>query len=449
MKIPDLLHKILITFFTAVYSVIIGYIAAMLILSPEYLSTSRCYVAEKKVTSESSQSDNSISDNNFLYFINSTGYHQTLSRSVDNAYTADEIKKMLSVSRVDDTGFYDITVKAPTASDSYQLQIMISDSLGKYVSAKSGYTISVSFTEQATVPSSESRLRYILIAAVTAVIGAAVSILIQIKRSSKNPDVLTEQNISEYLSYPVFGKIPDLSYVSATRRRKKSDISAQKSIIKINNDSPPVFRRAFSELFTAVKFGSDNPCCVISVCSAVNGEGKTSTAVNLAITASNEKMKVLIVDCNFHDNKLNEYFDIDYDHPGISDILLKNFKINNALTLTNYNSLYVLCAGTSLNDSRAAFSGRGISMVINQLKPMFDFIIIDTPPLNTFPDANIPISISDVTLLTVRSGLTSPDDIQILSDHLRLSGNDADGIVINMISEESEQTFVTQKKSRN
>ena len=445
MKIPDLMHKMLFTFFTAIYCAIISYIAAMLILSPVYISSSRCYVAGKEVSSQSSQQDNTYAKDNFLYFVNSSAYRQSLARSLENVYTEKELKKMISFSQVSDTGFYDIQVKAPTASDSYQIQIMISDSLGKFVYAKSGYTISVSFTEKAIVPESSSKARYFIAAAIGAIIGIICSTLIRIKRSEKVTDVLTEENISDYLNYPVFGRIPVLSYSFTDKRRRKQDTSPEKRMIKMNNDTPLAFRNAFSELFSTVKFGSDNPCCVISVCSAVSGEGKTNTAVNLAIAAAHEKMKVLIVDCDFHSGKLNEYFNIDYDHPGISDLIFNNIRSNTAIVPTNYNSLYAMCAGTVLNDSRTAFSGPSISMILNQLKPMFDFIIIDTPPLNSFPDANTPIGISDVTLLTIRSEFTSPDDIKIVFDHLRLSGNNPDGIVINMTPEKPEQTFVPKK----
>lgn len=446
MKIPDFMHKLLLPFFTAIYCAIIGYIAAMLILKPEYISSSRCYVADKTIASESSEQQKTDANKNFLYFFDSSAYRQTLARSVDNIYTEHELEKMLSVSQLSDTGFYNIEVTAPNASDSYQLQIMIEDSLGKFVSAKSGYTMSVSFTEKAVVPESSSKLKNIIAAAAFSVIGAVCSILIRKKRSVKVKEVLTDENISEYLSYPVYGKIPVLSYSLPDKRRRKSPSGTEKRVIKINNDTPPVFRNAFSELFSSVKFGSDNPCCVISVCSAVNGEGRTNTAVNLAIAAAYEKMKVLIVDCDFHASKLNDYFGIGYEHAGISDIIFNNIRPNNAIVPTSYSSLYAMSAGTVLNDSRTAFSGPGISRIINQLKTMFDFIIIDTPPLNTFPDANTPISISDVTVLTVRSEFTTPEDIKIVSDHLRLSGNDPDGIVINMSHEESEPSFVPEKK---
>jgi len=444
MKLPDPLRKVLISLMTALYSAILGYIAAILLITPTYTASSKCYVSDQVSTDIVSESALKILDKNFMYFVSSDGFYQNVSRVTDYAYSTEELKKMIKVSHIKDTNMYKLSVKANNSSDAYQLQILTADSLGNYIYSKSGHSMNVNFIETAKVPESPSRTPHHILAAVFGIIGLTVSIAVQRRIPKEDPGIITPINIQQYCSYPLMARIFDLPHTGNGKHKNNPE-----NFIKPEHTLASAYSYQYEELFEQVKFSSENPCCIISVCSSVRHEGKTQTAVGLAVAAASNRMKVLLIDADFHHSKLSDYFDFAPDHQGLSDIIFSNIRPTNAIMLTEFKTLYVMGPGTLKDNSRAAFSPAAFQSAIDKLKYMFNYIIIDTPDLNGYSDAAAPIISSDISLLTIRSGYTYANELWAAQDHLRLSNLDVKikGVVLNRINQDSSVTRRTSKKS--
>lgn len=444
MKLPDPLRKILISFMTALYSAILGYIAAILIITPTYTASSKCYVSDQMSNEIVSESALKILDKNFMYFVTSDGFYQNLSRNTEYQYSTDELKKMIKVSHIKDTNMYSVSVKAKNSSDAYQLQSQTAFALENYVYSKSGHSINVNFIETAKVPQEASKTPHHAIAAIVGIIGLAASIFIQRRIPKEDPGIITPVNIQQYCNYPVMARIFDLPHTGHSKHKNGSE-----GIIKPEQTLASAYSYQYEELFEQIKFSSENPCCIISVCSSVRHEGKSQTAVGLAVAAASNRMKVLLIDADFHHSKLSEYFDFAPDHQGLSDIIFSNIRPTNAIMLTEFKTLYVMGPGTLKDNSRAAFSPAAFQAAIDKLKYMFNYIIIDTPDLNGFSDAAATIMASDVSLLTIRSGYTYANELWAAQDHLRLSNLDVNikGVVLNRINQDSAVSRRNTKRS--
>lgn len=141
----------------------------------------------------------------------------------------------------------------------------------------------------------------------------------------------------------------------------------------------------------------------IVVASVVPGEGKSITALNLSwLLAQTDGMKALIIDCDLRRPCLTEYLGVEAD-VGLSDVL--DGKLDPLRTIVRLEpaGLYLLPGGQPRSDVAELLSGPKFGEVLTAVRDLFDFVIIDAPPLGIFTDANILINQTDGALLVVRA----------------------------------------------
>ena len=150
---------------------------------------------------------------------------------------------------------------------------------------------------------------------------------------------------------------------------------------------------------------------VVMIASAVAGEGKTLTASNLALTLSESyKRKVLLVDADLRRPTLHTVFRID-NSAGLSDGLAHD--IERRLPVRQVSErLAVLPAGRPSSDPMAGLTSDRMRRLLDEARDMFDWIIIDTPPVALLPDANLLASMVDTAVLIVKAGSTPFEMVQ-------------------------------------
>jgi capsular exopolysaccharide synthesis family protein len=141
----------------------------------------------------------------------------------------------------------------------------------------------------------------------------------------------------------------------------------------------------------------------IVVASVVPGEGKSITALNLSwLLAQTDGINALIIDCDLRRPCLTEYLGVETDL-GLSDIL--EGKSNPLQTIVRLEpaGLYLLPGGQQRSDVAELLSGPKFGEVLAAVSGLFDFVIIDAPPLGIFTDAAVLINQTDGALLVVRA----------------------------------------------
>jgi protein-tyrosine kinase len=141
------------------------------------------------------------------------------------------------------------------------------------------------------------------------------------------------------------------------------------------------------------------------ITSAVPAEGKTLTAVNLALTLSESyRKRVLLVDADLRKPTLHQLFHLNAS-AGLSEGLAA--PADAKLVVRQVSSrLSVLPGGRPTADPMAALSSRRMRQLIEEAKETFDWVILDTPPLVLLPDAHLLSSMVDGTLLVIRANST-------------------------------------------
>lgn len=171
-------------------------------------------------------------------------------------------------------------------------------------------------------------------------------------------------------------------------------------------------------------------CPIIGVTSSMRGEGKSTTAVNLAYVFAEKGSKVLLIDGDLRIPSVAKKLQID-STPGLADLL--RGKSKECFAFQNYllDNWFILPSGDiPPNPSELLGSGR-MENVLNQLKEVFDYIIIDLPPVNLVSDA---VSISRLIsgmIVVIREEYTEKKELEKCFRQLQLSNVKVLGCVMN------------------
>jgi capsular exopolysaccharide synthesis family protein len=183
---------------------------------------------------------------------------------------------------------------------------------------------------------------------------------------------------------------------------------------------------------------ADRGAKVVMVASAAAGEGKTLTAVNLALTLSHSfGRRVLLVDADFRRPFVHEVFQVP-NVSGLNDGLRAEKERKLAVIQVSAN-LAVLPAGRRDLDPMAGLASERMSLVLAEAAARFDWVILDTPPVGLLPDANLLAAKVDAIVLVVSAGATPCGLIQRAVD--ALGRERILGVVLNRVAKGAEGTY--------
>ncbi len=171
---------------------------------------------------------------------------------------------------------------------------------------------------------------------------------------------------------------------------------------------------------------------VVMVTSSVPGEGKTTVISMLAMVLSTTK-KVLLVDCDFRRPKVANYFGLKTQSNGIVEAIVEGKPLEKCIVKAGQNNLYIVNSGKPVKNSLDLIHSKQFSDFIEKMKSEFDYILIDSPPVELVSDALATNVLVDKTIFVVKSYET---DIRLVRKSLsRLSSvkNNIMGIVINKV----------------
>ena len=169
----------------------------------------------------------------------------------------------------------------------------------------------------------------------------------------------------------------------------------------------------------------------LMITSTVSEEGKTMTAINLAISLAKEHdHTVLLVDTDFRRPSVHKYLGVE-PKVGLVHCLRDNLPIEKALIKTGIGKLVVLPAGEPVRDPVELLSSNRMKEVILELKQRYAerYVIFDTPPAMPFADAGVIAASIDAILYVVREGKAKRQDI--LSTLAELKAHNLLGVVFN------------------
>ena len=215
------------------------------------------------------------------------------------------------------------------------------------------------------------------------------------------------------------------------KRKVVSQLFDPKKMI-LSENSPFPMREAYKTLRTNVLFslpGTDSKC--IGVVSANRGEGKSTIAINIAVSLAQTNKKVIVVDCDMRLPTIAAKIGIK-TKPGLSNYLAGSDDIqSNLIQRVGEYGIDVLASGDIPPDPTSLLSSQQMDNLITLLKEYYDYVILDFPPVTIVTDAAILSGKVDGYLLVVRHNLSEYKKIKETFRQLEFSDAKILGMIYN------------------
>jgi capsular exopolysaccharide synthesis family protein len=196
--------------------------------------------------------------------------------------------------------------------------------------------------------------------------------------------------------------------------RASGQVATLRHPLIVMDESDSMATEQYRILFTKIDMLSQSKSMkVIAITSAVKGEGKTVTSLNLAYLMAKEfKKRVLLLECDLRKPSITTRYLEDGAVIGLVDVLRGEATPAEAMVRIEDSGLYVIPARHSVRNSTELLGHRRMRSLIDEMRADFDYVIIDTPPLLPLADVNVISRLVDGMLLVVRAGKTPRDIVK-------------------------------------
>ena len=181
--------------------------------------------------------------------------------------------------------------------------------------------------------------------------------------------------------------------------------------LAVMDEGDPVAAEHYRILYTRLEqIHMNSNSNVFAITSAIKGEGKTTTSLNLAYIISEEfKKKVILLETDLRKSSITENHLQPFKGNGLVDVLNGKAGLDEVIYNLNNSSLYILPAKIGVRNSTELLASPKMPQIIKTLKSEFDYVIIDCPPVLPLADMNILSKMADNILLIVQAGKTHKD----------------------------------------
>jgi succinoglycan biosynthesis transport protein ExoP len=281
--------------------------------------------------------------------------------------------------------------------------------------------------------------------------GAAIGILFAFFLEYLDRSLRSPEQIERLLQLPALGVIPAVGSAgtrygygygygrsAGARKTKKANGNNEKVAIELLPHHQPrsTVSEAYRAFRTALLLSRAGGVKTIAIASSLPAEGKTSTALNLAVVLAQLGKRVLLIDADLHKPRLHEIFRVS-NRVGLVSILAESVTPTDVITQTSIPNVFLIPSGPSSPNPSGLLSSPAMGKLLDFTAMNFDFVILDTPPVSPVADAILLGHEVDGVVLTVRGGRTSREHVMRVRDKLLRSKVRILGVLINNLEEEA------------
>lgn len=281
----------------------------------------------------------------------------------------------------------------------------------------------VTVVDEAILPRNPVSPNRVLILAVALLLGAAFGLLLTLAIEALDVSIQTEQQIQKIVGkdVPLLGWIPMM---------KVSNLDLYPTLIVYND--PLSFESERFKLVANMLYNRSEKH-IFSITSCSMAEGKSTIIGNIAVALAQMGSKVLIIDGDLRLPSMERYFHLKHREVGLVDYVTKNATLEACILkpIEKVPGLHLLPPGNAPLVHAGIFSNPRYTRLISYLESVYDFVIIDAPPLDSASEL---LSISkhvDGLIITVRAGITSKGSLFDLISSLRTANVPISGVVFN------------------
>ena len=406
------------------------------LITPKYEASAMFYVNNNnfslgEATVSLSSGDLSTSRNLVDSYIVILNTRATLMEVIDYtgvSLTYKELREMISSESVNETEIFQVTVTSTDPQQAEQLANAIAYILPERIGTIIDGT-SAEVVDPAIVPSKHSSPSYTKNTIAGFLLGLAATVGIVGLREICDITIRSEEDVQQCCKHPILAAVPDMTaqskggsyYGYGEKRTKKSAVSHPAKRAVVGPNISFAASEAYKLLRTKLQFSfaDENDCHIIGLSSALSGEGKSLTAVNLAFTMAQLDKKVLLVDCDMRRPTLAEKLQL-AKAPGLSSYLTRQCKLDDLVQICDRGEgdmgFHVITAGQNPPNPVELLSSARMRKALEAMRKVYDYVILDLPPVGEVSDALAITNETDGMLLVVRQNYC---DRNVLTDAVR------------------------------
>ena len=412
---------------TAVLCAVLTFVGTFFFVTPQYQSAAMFYVNNSSLSSLGEAALSSISSadisasrglvKTYIVILNT---RETLNDVIDYTgvdRTYSQLKGMITAESVDSTEVFKVVVTSPDPQEAEQIANAIAYILPNRIKEIIDGT-SAKVVESAVVAAKPSSPSYTKNTMVGFLAGLLLMAGIVILRELMDITVRTEEDISMSTRHPVLAAVPDMEahskggYYYGYGRQKgagtKAGLKSGKHTTLIGGNISFAAAEAYKLLRTKLQFSfvdAESGCRIIGVSSALTGEGKSLTAINLAFTTSQLGKRVLLIDCDMRRPSLADKLPIKKT-PGLSDYLAGQIGGESVIQYCgikeDQQAFHAISSGRTPPNPMELLSSMRMEKMLTRLRQSYDYIILDLPPVGEVGDALAAAKLTDGMLVVVR-----------------------------------------------
>jgi capsular exopolysaccharide synthesis family protein len=284
--------------------------------------------------------------------------------------------------------------------------------------------LNINILEVARPEEKPSKPRKPLVLAAALMVGLVLGTGLGVTRELIDHRFRNADEVTAALGLPVLGIVPHMP--------DKQPVSVRGRTVHLEPMSPT--SESYRTIRTAIFFGApSDQTKAILVTSPEAGDGKSTSASNLAIAMAQAGHRTLLLDCDFRKPTQHKIFELD-ENVGINSVLEGQLRLRDAIQRTPVRLLHVLPCGPIPPNPSEILNGKRFAVVMKALLEFYDKVVIDSPPVTAVTDARILSASADCTLMVLRAEKSTRRVSAQARDSLISVGANLLGVVFNDLS---------------
>jgi capsular exopolysaccharide synthesis family protein len=282
-------------------------------------------------------------------------------------------------------------------------------------------TSNIRIVDPATVPTQPARPRRVLELVIGLVLGLTLGISLGFFLDYMDATIKTPEDVRKHLGAPLLTIVRELEEKGGAR---------PSSLVWDKLASSP-FTESYRVLRTALGYSWPEAAPrVLVVTSTVPGEGKTTTAINLAATLATTGSRVLLIDADMRRPQTHAVLKV-RRQPGLSDLLVGKVAPEKAIQALGQPNIHYIPSGTPVPSPSDLLSASVLRALLDELRGSYAWIIVDTPPVAPVADTLILAPLSDGTIVVTGAEMTPHEAAAHTLERIRETGSRILGVVLN------------------
>ena len=279
----------------------------------------------------------------------------------------------------------------------------------------------VQIIDRASVPRNPFKPNWVNNILLSVIFGLFGGVFIAFFAEYFDDTVKSDEDISKTSNLPVLGQVP------ATENNPKQ-------MLKDNTEHNAAFAEAFRSISTCIQFSNaERPPKQILITSPMEQEGKTLISSSIAMSLVSSQERGVIIDADMRRPDLHELFNIDNSN-GLSSFLAGVSEFDGLVKQSPYAGLDVISAGPSPPNPSELLNSSRMKELIDALSAVYDYIIIDSPPVLGMSDSLVLSTITDGVIVVVKASSTSKEALTQTNYSLKSVNATMLGVVLNGVN---------------